>query len=180
MNENLKDLQQKYIENFEKNPIYSSLKDLQVNQSKNIDDNFANLGVFAKRNFSKNELIECSPIFQLAWRSNYHHDPRIKQYAFTYNNKCQCNECKSHGYNYFISLGYASIYNSKKDADAHWFLSPKHRAWFLIAVKDIKRGDEIFTYYGDNYNLESYKNTQHRPTSINEIDWSKIPLTPTN
>ena len=115
------ELQKKYIENFEKNPIYSSLKDLQVTQSNNIDDKFANLGVFAKRNFSKNELIECSPIFQLAWRSNYHHDPRIKQYAFMPNNKCQCNECKIHGYTNFIALGYASIYNNKKDSDADWF-----------------------------------------------------------
>ena len=180
MQEKFKELQQKYIENFEKNPIYSSLKDLQVASSNAINDNSANLGVFAKRNFSKNELIECSPIFQLDWRSKYQHDIKIKQYAFSYNIYCKCADCKTHGHVSYICLGYASIYNSKKDADANWFISPKHRAWFLVALKDIKRGNEIFTYYGDNYNIESYKNTQHRPTSINEIDWSKIPLTPTN
>lgn len=170
--------QKKYIENFEKNLIYSSLKDLQVLQSKNID-NAANLGVFAKRNFSKGELIECSPIFQLGWRSNYHRDPVINQYAFTHNRHCQCNECKTHGFNYYISLGYASIYNSKKDNDADWFVSPKHRAWFLVAVKDIKRGNEIFTYYGDAYDMNRYQNKSNTPKSIEDIDWSKIPLTPT-
>jgi hypothetical protein len=185
MNENLLkeefvQLQKKYIENFQKNSVYSSLKDLQVNSSKSLDENPGNLGVFAKRNFSKNELIECSPIFNLDWRSKYQNDIKIKQYAFTNNINCKCADCKTHGYVYYIALGYASIYNSKKDADAHWFLSPKDRAWFLVAIKNIKRGDEIFTYYGDAYNLDLFKNKQHRPQTLDEVDWSKIPLTPTN
>jgi hypothetical protein len=169
---------EKYIANFEKNPIYSSLKDLQVMQSKTID-NYANLGVFAKRNFSENELIECSPIFKLDWRSKYQKDSSVMQYAFTTNTKCQCNECKTHGYNLYICLGYASIYNSKKDPDASWFLSPQHRAWFLVATKDIKRGNEIFTFYGNGYNMDYY-NKPNRPQSLDEVDWSKIPLTPTS
>jgi len=173
------ELQKKHIENFEKSLVYSSLKDLQVRPSKNID-NLANLGVFAKRNFSENELIECSPTFQLAWRAKYHGDPAIPQYAFTHNRKCQCNECKTHGFHYYISLGYASIYNSKKDHDADWFLSPTNRAWFLVARKNIKRGNEIFTYYGDNYDMDRYKNKPNAPQSMEDIDWSKIPLTPTN
>lgn len=173
------ELQKKHIANFEKDLIYSSLKDLQVRRSKSID-NPANLGVFAKRNFSENELIECSPIIQLGWRSKYHRDPVINQYAFTYNRKCQCNECQTHGFHYYIALGYASIYNSKKDSDASWFVHPVQRAWFLVAKKNIKRGDEIFTYYGDAYSMENYENKPNKPQSIEDIDWSKIPLTPTN
>lgn len=171
------ELQKKYIENFEKNPIYSSLKDLQVKKSLDID-NSENLGVFAKRNFSKNELIECSPIFPLAWRSNYHNDPKIKQYAFAHNVYCKCNDCRIHGFTFYIALGYASIYNSKKDSDASWFMSPKDRAWFLVAIKDIRRGDEIFTYYGNNYNMDYF--TKKKNVSIENLDWSRIPLTPTN
>jgi len=180
MEHNFEELQKKYIENFEKNLVYSSLKDLQVAQSRSLDGNSADLGVFAKRNFSKNELIECSPIFQLDWRAKYQHDIKIKQYAFGYNINCRCADCKTHGHVNYIALGYASIYNSKKDEDARWFMSPKHRAWFLVAVKNIKRGDEIFTYYGDSYNLDLFKNRQHRPQTLDEVDWSKIPLTPTN
>lgn len=168
-----------YIENFEKNPIYSSLKDLQVKTSDNIKD-AQNLGVFAKRNFNKNELIECSPIFPLAWRSNYHHDPKIRQYAFTHNMNCQCNDCKIHGFAFYIALGYASIYNSQKDCHGYWSVSPKHRAWFLIATKDIKRGEEIFTYYGDKYDMNAFKPKSNQNISLEDVDWSKIPLTPTN
>jgi hypothetical protein len=178
MDQQFQDLQKKYIENFEKNPIYSSLKDLQVQTSNNIKDQ-QSLGVFAKRNFSKNELIECSPVFQLAWRSNYHHDPRIRQYAFTHNMNCKCNDCQTHGYSFYIALGYASIYNSQKDCHGTWFVSPKHRAWFLVAIKDIKRGEEIFTYYGDGYNMNAFKQKTNQNISLENVDWSKIPLTPT-
>lgn len=179
-------IRESIIHEFRNNSGFSSLKDLKVKISKDITNSSENLGVFAKKNFYKNELVEASPIFPLAWRSKYVHDPKIKQYAFTHNANCQCNDCKNHGVVYYIALGYSSLYNSKDDPDIVWFLSPQDRAWFGIAIRDIKKDQEIYTWYGPKYQIEPYQNStaaQQDPTKIvnlDNFDWSRIPLTPTD
>jgi len=65
---------------------------------------------------------------------------------------------------YAIILGYGSLYNSSEEKQNAWWVTPSTPETFkyggikisrkyldsftFFAIKDIKKGDEIFTYYG--------------------------------
>jgi hypothetical protein len=166
--DNLKD---KQIKNFINSKVYSSLKELNVK----VDNN--KIKVFAKKNFMKGELIECSPLIPLNFRSNYHHDPNLNYKIFKINRFCTCTECAKHGHVLAMAGGYASIYNISNDPNSVWYDSFENLLWFNLALKDIKRGEEI-TIYKDINTKSRLQNKEE--IDLETFDWSRIPLTPTD
>ena len=140
---NIKDLRDKYINDFKKNNRYTCLNNLKIKKSE-FGKNKNNLGVFTKKKIYKNELIECSPIIKLYERAKKQSDPVINDYAFTNTENCNCYQCINYGSVMYIGLGYSSIYNSISDRNSAWTISSENNLWMNIALKDINEEEEIF------------------------------------
>lgn len=106
-------------------------------------------GVFATEDIKEGELIERCPIVTLSHRMNYHKDPIIWGFMFT--NTCPCEECKKHGGHFLMVLGYAQLYNHQDDNSAAIKFMLKEQYGEITALRDIKKGDEIFINYGPKY-----------------------------
>ena len=51
-----------------------------------------------------------------------------------------------------IALGYGSFYNHSETANAFWVSNLENRTFKFISNREIKKGEEIFVWYGDvNY-----------------------------
>lgn len=97
-------------------------------------------GVFASEDIMEGELLEECPLFLLDmvrgeisscmidYRFNYPKSPDWTHQA--------------------ISWGYGSLYNHSNDANADWRNSEKNNTFEFYATKNIKKGEEIFLYYG--------------------------------
>ena len=112
----------------------------------------AGLGVFAKTNFSNDDIIEFCHSIVLDWRSRYVQIPKLKQYA--YNHTCACSDCKKHGGYVVIPSGYGMIYNSANSDEEKNAKSTVLSGANLVAfsaIKDIKVGEEILTWWGQSY-----------------------------
>lgn len=107
-------------------------------------------GVFAKEDIEAGELIEQSKLLKLGWRKNYNHDPVLADYVWG-NRKCECLECKTHGVNQYIALGFGSLYNH---ADAPNAIKKNDYASEIITItagEQIAKDQEIFISYGNKY-----------------------------
>ena len=107
-------------------------------------------GVFAKTPFKKGELIERCPMVPLANRSRYQNDSVIWDYLYGHTN-CSCQECKNHGFVFYMVLGYGMIYNHNDQPNAIWIFQYDKLYADLIAETDIEHNQEIFVSYGTKY-----------------------------
>ena len=97
-------------------------------------------GVFAMKNFSINEIIEVAPLLK------DHEDNmkgNINDYLFTISE-----EETEKGY-YALVLGYGSIYNHSDNNNAIYKVDGN--SLIIRAIKPIKKGEEIFVNYGQNW-----------------------------
>lgn len=100
-------------------------------------------GVFAKEDIEINEIIEECHHITLDNSFNYI-DNKLKEYVFSwpknvYNGKST------------IVLGWGSIYNHSNDNNADWVTDENKNVFRFYAIKKIKKGEEIFTNYGEAY-----------------------------
>jgi hypothetical protein len=107
------------------------------------------IGVFATDDIDKDEIIERCPLIQLELRRHYLHDLQIK--AYSYIRACDCDECVRHGALSFLVLGYGMLYNHQEEPNAHWNFNHENLVGDLIAIRPIKKDEEIFIHYGDSY-----------------------------
>lgn len=108
------------------------------------------LGVFATADIKAHELVERCPMVKLGWRTNYINDPAIWTYCYM-QPKCDCNDCKNHGNNMWMVLGYGMLYNHQDIPNTSWSFKYDESYTDLVSTKDIKAGEEIFVSYGANY-----------------------------
>lgn len=109
-------------------------------------------GVFAKKKFLKNEVIERSPVIVLNKKDSYLCEKTIlDHYLFAWKN----NQDGA------IALGYGSLYNHSYHPNAFWEHDYRKRELIFRALKDIKKSEEITT----NYN--------HDPKDKSPIRWIK-------
>ena len=94
------------------------------------------LGVFAKENISKGEIIEVCPLIKL---DVPHNSDVLDDYRFYYPR----NTAKD----YVVVLGYGSIYNHNNQNNADW-RDGKPMTFEFFALRDIEPGEEICTRYG--------------------------------
>lgn len=95
------------------------------------------LGVFAKEQISKDEIIEMCPLIKL---DVPHNSDVLDDYRFYYPKE-------SNNPYYIISLGYGSLYNHNDQNNADW-RDGKPMTFEFFALRDIEPGEEICISYG--------------------------------
>jgi len=111
---------------------------VNVNQSKYLP--FKANGLFASKDFKKGETIEVCPVLKID--SNIKNNI-INEYIFKSNNDNKHN---------LLAMGYCGLINHNKDAvNVTWTVSNDNKTIRFYCVKNIKKGEELFTNYGDNY-----------------------------
>lgn len=95
-------------------------------------------GVFATKDIDKNEIFEVAPILVLQFTDFI--DTRwnlLFEYYFWLDDEV------------VLALGYGSMYNHSKDANAEYLIDIKNKSITFKAKKEIKKGEEIlFNYKG--------------------------------
>lgn len=112
----------------------------------------AGLGVFASEDIAINDAIEFCHSIVLDWRKKYIYDRKLIQYAYSGSDGSQ--ESKIHGNLMVLPLGYGMIYNSapsKKESNCEFHVLPEHNLTVFLAIKPIKAGEEILTWWGEGY-----------------------------
>ena len=122
------------------------------------------MGVFAKKDFNKGDIVEYCHSMLYDWREKYIHDRTIIEYA--YRHWCDCTDCRNHGGLKITPFGFGSIYNSSETKETaniiHWIF-PSHRLMAYEALREIKKGEELVSWFG-----EKYYNDHCKP----KVDWS--------
>lgn len=106
------------------------------------------MGVFAKKDFKENDIIEYCYCIIYDWRSKYQNDSTIKRYSYT------TNDSDEHGYQNIQPLGYGSIYNSAdkfNENNANYYVCQEERLIAFEANRDINKGEEILLWFGQSY-----------------------------
>ena len=107
-------------------------------------------GVFARDLIKEGEVVEVCKLLRLGWRMAYHSDPVLRDYSWA-SPPCSCEQCKYHGPNLFIALGFGSVYNHSNEPNTSIKFDYEKGILTITAKKDIGRNEEIFVSYGDNY-----------------------------
>lgn len=102
-------------------------------------------GVFASRDFSMGEVIEACPVIVISEKDfDMLDNTLLGHYTFCWNNNCGA-----------IVLGYGSIYNHSYAPNARFEPDFETRIMRFIAIKNIKKDEEITTNYNGNPNDKS-------------------------
>lgn len=91
-------------------------------------------GVFAEKTIKKGEIIE--ECYIVMCRGG---DKGLEDYYFDVNRK------------YAIFTGFGIIYNHSDDANADYKINVKRRLTTIKAARTIRKGEEIFISYGDEW-----------------------------
>ena len=136
----------------EKDQLFSSSK-ISVQKSE-----IHGYGVFATDDIKTNELIEECVFTRLSHRSKEMvMDPILRQYLYTI--PCNCDTCKHAGGHLAIGSGNITIYNhgeqGVRNVGFNWI--PENKIIQVIAMKDIKKGEELLNTYGDIYSPDMFE-----------------------
>jgi len=103
----------------------------------------AGRGVFAKYNIKKNEIIETCPIIEISKHDTaILNESNLVTYFFYFGKNKQ---------RFAIALGFGSIYNHTYKPNAEYTINLKEDAINFIALRNIKKDDEItFNYNNGN------------------------------
>ena len=130
------------VENFYTEWDAANLANIRVGESK-----IAGRGVFAKKDFKKNEIIEVCPLIEDKKENisgvlgDYLFDSKKKEHSL-------------------LPFGYCAVVNHSSKPNAVW----KHEEdkMIMLCLKDIKNGEEIFHSYGEGYWNSREKNLKEK------------------
>lgn len=113
-------------------------------------------GVFSLVDIKKGETVERCPLIQMEYRSKYQLDPTI--FGYTYARYQEDEASQQHGFLMYIATGYGMLYNHQDEPNALWRFNYPELLGDIVAIKDIKSGEEIFINYGNCYfnNKDTY------------------------
>ena len=98
-------------------------------------------GVFAKEDIMEGEVFEECPILTLPIDKG-----EITSLLIDYRfNWPQGNDFEEQ----VVALGYGSLYNHSDNANSFWVSDLENRTFKFISNREIKKGEEIFVWYGD-------------------------------
>jgi len=106
-------------------------------------------GVFAAMDIEPGETIEEMKTIILDTTTNTVNDWVIKRYGRIW--ECDCDICKLNGKTFYIPTGNGMLYNHFNDPNAYFQLEKPFRRLKTIALRKIKKDEEIFVYYGKEY-----------------------------
>lgn len=127
------------------------------------------LGVFAQQDIPEGASIEFCHSIVMEHRNKYQHDPEFRRYSYWAS--CDCEECKRHGSQAVLPLGNGCIYNcadSEEGANCHYRVLANQRLVVFFAVKPIKAGEEILTWWGQGYYDRWCKKASSSPDTKSE------------
>ena len=111
-------------------------------------------GVFAKEDIMEGEVFEECPILTLPIDKG-----EITSLLIGYRfNWPQGNDFEEQ----VVALGYGSLYNHSDNANSFWISDLENRTFKFISNREIKKGEEIFVWYGDM----SYWNDGRTKTNV--------------
>jgi hypothetical protein len=124
-----------FDENIRKNKIDDNyiIPDVTIKYSNKINSR----GVFANKNFYKNDIIEICPCIKI--NALLHHERPFENYLFKLNDKYS-----------IVGFGYCSMYNHSETPNALWHIINENQISIQI-LKDIKKDEEILVSYGNEY-----------------------------
>ena len=101
-------------------------------------------GVFAKEDIMQGEVFEECPVLTLPIEKGEVTSLLI-DYRFNWPQGSEPEE-------QVFPLGYGGLYNHSENANAYWVSNLENKTFQFISHREIKKGEEIFTWYGDmNY-----------------------------
>ena len=101
-------------------------------------------GVFAKEDIMEGEVFEECPVLTLPIEKGEVTSLLI-DYRFNWPQGGEWEE-------QVFPLGYGGLYNHSENANAYWISNLENKTFQFISHREIKKGEEIFTWYGDvNY-----------------------------
>jgi len=102
------------------------------------DSSIADRGVFATRKFKEGDVIEICPCLK---DKDANFTGTLADYVFTYDDEHS-----------ILPLGYCAVLNHSIKPNVMWQLHPmKNDMMQMIAIRDIKSGEELFHDYGEDY-----------------------------
>ncbi len=109
----------------------------------------AGRGVYARRDIQKGEIIETSPIIEVPQHdlSNLKESILVTYFFYFGKNKERL----------AIALGFGSLYNHSHKPNITYKMSPKESLIDFIALKDIKKEDELTFNYHNSSNPKRKK-----------------------
>lgn len=96
-------------------------------------------GVFARKDIKKGEIVERCPLI-VDEVTSFPNGTTIKDYLF----KADQNRSA-------VVFGYCSIYNHNTPHNVRWLVDIENNTMTMTAITDIKKGEEMFVTYGDEY-----------------------------
>lgn len=115
------------------------MRRITIQQSKIIKG----LGVIADEDIEKGSTIEVVPLLLMSMKEfDLIKQTKLYYYFFEYTNN-----------HFAIALGYGSLYNHSFMPNARYLYSYKNKQLIVKAIKDIKKGEEIYfnyNYYPDD------------------------------
>ena len=100
------------------------------------------LGVFAAQDITEGELIEVAPILKLPIEEQ---NPMLGDYRYWW-------QGENNMMSYVIALGYGSLYNHSNQPNCTFTNNLQNNSIDFYSTRKIKKGEEIFVYYGgDEY-----------------------------
>lgn len=97
-------------------------------------------GLIASRNIKKNTVIERCPVILIDTKfENFLEKTNLSSYYFLWDEKHHC-----------IVLGYGGIFNHSENNNVKFYKDDKNKIMIFEAVRDIKKGEELFTDYYDD------------------------------
>lgn len=106
-------------------------------------------GVYADIDFKKDELIEESKLIFLDTTVETSRDWQIIRHSKILD--CDCDICKTNGKTLFIGTGNLMIYNHSSTPNAVVVVEKSVKKANIIALREIKRHEEITIDYGSEY-----------------------------
>ena len=104
-------------------------------------------GLFATKDFNEGEIIEECPTLMLD-ANDMSNETYLHNYFFSGNFKDQ-EELENKR---LVAFGYCSMINhSDEKQNCTWKVSPDNSTVSMYAIRDIKKGEELFSNYGEEY-----------------------------
>jgi len=105
-------------------------------QAKISFSNVGERGVFANSDYKKGDIIEVCPTIKTETDLA---GGKVRDYMFRFDNKFS-----------LVAFGFCSMYNHSDKPNVIWEILNENQLQ-MKATRDIKKGEEIFTTYGEDY-----------------------------
>jgi SET domain-containing protein len=103
------------------------------------ESELSGLGVFAARDFKKDEVVEICPYLKI-YKGHMNDECEVGDYTFEFDEESEV-----------LVQGYGSMYNHHTSNNLDYFYEESDDMFEYIALRDIKKGEELTVNYGDEF-----------------------------